>query len=1233
MPDFIDLAKYVVEFFDPADDSDIMAAFQPWLDNPSGPNVPLDQIFNLLHQEFGRDEVNSLVSDRLRVPADVSEVGHEHNLIKRISSDQSGVPQVVTTNFDLLFELGVPQEQVKYHVPLTFPDIAFGTSIAGITYLHGRLADAGGVHHPYVLSSADFGRAYLSEAWATNFIRHLLGRYTVVLVGYQAEDPPIKYLLQGLNHDGNFDRTNLYTFDRGSQLEIEAKWLDRGVTAISYNEHHELWRTLEGWADRADDPRRWRASIISASRRDPKEMAPHERGQVAHVLRTVQGAKLFAESEPLSHPEWVCVMDANVRSAKMSSGYGEGAETFDPLIAFGLDDEMEYNLEAGRQQLSNFDNLLVWRAGDDNPHEFHRIGERQVDGYEATPIRLGHLIAWIGKSIESPVLAWWAIRQNGLHPRLLRFIDVRMSHSKGMHQKARHVWNLILEIHRDHRNRFWDSGWFDLKKRIADEGWTASVIREFRCVTAPRVDMQRPLGLAASKPPDANWNNTTLHDLGRFKVLIAEHWNNDLEIPDSKIPEIFGIIGVHFDTASGLLSDLEVEYFSTPTCYPDRENDGNKGLNDAPKIFILFIQMLDRMAEKWPKLLHAFVMSWREPDKFFYRKLKFYALSKAEVFGEDEVINAINSYSREAFWDPTIARELLFLLVDRWSEISSIGRNQLIDRILDGPEQLSHQSIDDYNQFRKKYAARYARYLVLNGCSISEEHDCRLNKIIEGLSHWSDGLAESVVAVRGMRSGWVNTDETPDEILDLPVNMVLARAKDDLKRDFGSFIDKRPFTGLVKTNPRKALSALTIAARGGEYHRAFWVAIINNMPEDIPSRLKCVFLHRLARLPNDVIVQIQHEIGSWLRQNFAAVIEFDASLGWLLYDHIIDGILSGGAKSTKSSLGDIKHGGELVEKSRRTLQHAINGSVGKCALALMAAVPQGINTEDALIPEAFKSRIMRLIAAPGEGADHAVSIFMENLNWFLFVDPIWSDEHLIPMLAFDHQCSESAWNGFLHHNEVPISPLAKRIKPLLIRLFPWIENFSWDRELSVVASQWLGWMRLFMPDQPDGLTEREMRRALRSMSEETRSRFIFWLGRVGQGNDNGWNEYVIPFVNNVWPRDRKYRTSTATRAWVQILENTGNDFSNVFCSLKRFMTPLETNDPLLYRFTDGFGDEEPITKIHPKTTLDLMNTITPLTLTKPSFELSKVLTLIAEIDPKLTTDPRYMRLIDLVERS
>ena len=75
------------------------------------------------------------------------------------------------------------------------------------------------------------------------------------------------------------------------------------------------------------------------------------------------------------------------------------------------------------------------------------------------------------------------------------------------------------------------------------------------------------------------------------------------------------------------------------------------------------------------------------------------------------------------------------------------------------------------------------------------------------------------------------------------------------------------------------------------------------------------------------------------------------------------------------------------------------------------------------------------------------------------------------------------------------------------------------------------------------------------------------------------------------------------------------------------------NDHPFYRFTEEFNDEQPIATQFPEVTLDLMNRATPQVLTNPSYELTKVLAMIAEAEPSLTADPRYLRLIDLVERS
>lgn len=1232
MPDFVELTKHVVEFFDPPDDSPVMSAFRPWLTGSSATNIPLDQIFNLLHQEYGKDEVNAIVTELLAVAPSAGGVGRQHDLIKRISSSQSGLPQIVTTNFDRLFEGGSPGKQVPIHMPPAFPDINFGSTIAGIAYLHGRLVDESSEHHPYVLSSADFGRAYLSEGWATNFMRNLLERYTVVLVGYQAEDPPVKYLLQGLNHDGQYDRSRLYAFDRGLPEEIEAKWRDRGVTAIAYADHPNLWQTMEAWADRADDPRAWRSSVVALAQHDPKSLDPHERGQVAHVLRSAPGARLFADAAPVPHAEWICVLDANVRSAKLSSGYGNHSETFDPAAVYGLDDDHPSGYVGNNQLLGN-DNLLIWRQTDDNPSDFHRLGGRQVEGFESTPLRLGHLISWIGKSVDSPVLCWWAIRQSGLHPRLLQQIEWNLEQRKDLSDRARHIWNLIIEHHRDPRNRQWNGDWFDLKRRVSSEGWTASVLREFRRISMPRIEIKRPFGLHESKPVSSTWSDIRLRELGEFEVKFLDRHNDSLEVPHEALPEVFRIMEEQLLTASGLLSDIGTKFFRSATCYPKRNVVGKASSSESAETLNWFVSLFDQLVNLCPGLAHANAAAWPSTDRYFFRKLKLYAFSKGAAFRADYVADALLAFDQEAFWDSDVRRELLFLLEDRWDELPVVKRDQLTDRILTGPDRPAHWSDGDFGAHRDQLAARYARYLELKGCALKEDCSARLAAIMHGTEGWNDAGARSIVTEWGSQSGFIGTDDAPDSIINIPVNEIIVRAKEDLGRDFGSFTEKRPFTGLVKISPRRALAALTAAGRTGDYPEEFWAAMLRELPADISPRLRRTFLQRLARIPYPSVYELRYALGRWLEQNLVKVMAFDKNLVWVVFDHVLNGIFEGSRGSGEAGVEEATKEGSLNSRSERTYAQAINSPLGMCTEALLDTMPGEGQEAGSLIPSQVKSRLERLFDARDHGSDYAVSIAMRQTDWLMHIDPEWSKEHLIPKLFLDNEAFKAAWSGFLHGRRVPSPLLAEILKPQLLELFPWRPELAEESDLLEVAAQWLGFMRVFRPDTPSGLTKREMRALIRAMPGDTRNRLIAWLGAVGQANDDGWTRHVIPFIREEWPRERRYRTSTSMSAWIGLLDDTGDKFPEVYESVKKFLVPVETSDHPFYRFIrDGEG-QKTITARFPEQTLDLIDRATPQILLRPSYELPKILALIAEVDAGLVADQRYRRLMDLIERS
>ena len=94
----------------------------------------------------------------------------------------------------------------------------------GIVYLHGKVTSdyQGAKGDGFVLSSPQFGQAYLSEGWATSFFREIIDRYVVVFVGYAADDPPVHYLLEGLNRQLN--ERQVYAFQAGNADDAASKW-------------------------------------------------------------------------------------------------------------------------------------------------------------------------------------------------------------------------------------------------------------------------------------------------------------------------------------------------------------------------------------------------------------------------------------------------------------------------------------------------------------------------------------------------------------------------------------------------------------------------------------------------------------------------------------------------------------------------------------------------------------------------------------------------------------------------------------------------------------------------------------------------------------------------------------------------------------------------------------------------------------------------------------------------
>jgi hypothetical protein len=227
-------------------------------------------------ERFNKDSTsgqNSRRSDYLQnIIAPMLNGASHHDIHKalielaRRGRDKNGkyITAIATTNFDRLLEdaakeLGVELESYSLgEIPT--PEPPEYEDFSGIFHIHGVLNDDGSQRiNKLILTDRDFGEWYLRKKNIPDFIYDVARNYSWVLVGYRANDPPMRYLLNAIANDRHRHKEiqKRYVFlasDEASAVE-RADWEARDITPIVYDvkegpedKHIVLVDTLMRWA-------------------------------------------------------------------------------------------------------------------------------------------------------------------------------------------------------------------------------------------------------------------------------------------------------------------------------------------------------------------------------------------------------------------------------------------------------------------------------------------------------------------------------------------------------------------------------------------------------------------------------------------------------------------------------------------------------------------------------------------------------------------------------------------------------------------------------------------------------------------------------------------------------------------------------------------------------------------------------------------------------------------------
>lgn len=213
---------------------------------PADPEKPIkfDEVMGELNEVRG--DVHARVSARLRTTTKPNQ--YHHDLIRLISGT-GRTPRIITTNFDLLFETAAEEAGLSL-VTYLAPALPLGNDFSGLVHLHGPIEPT--PEQRMVLTDRDFGQAYITEGWATQFLTRVFEKYVTLFIGYSADDTVLRYLTRALPTAG---KTKFAFYSAADGENAVSKWTHLDVTPIQYpvvddNKHRALEAFLTSWRQR-----------------------------------------------------------------------------------------------------------------------------------------------------------------------------------------------------------------------------------------------------------------------------------------------------------------------------------------------------------------------------------------------------------------------------------------------------------------------------------------------------------------------------------------------------------------------------------------------------------------------------------------------------------------------------------------------------------------------------------------------------------------------------------------------------------------------------------------------------------------------------------------------------------------------------------------------------------------------------------------------------------------------
>ena len=1230
MPDFCGLAKTVLSELGETEDSESRKVLNRLID-PGDDMVVLglnsvDRVFGLLERTFDVKAIHAAVAKALtpKKTVDLS----AHKILLRLATTPQSKVQLVTTNFDRLFE--ECYHDLTVHEPPRLPKPSRYDDLDGIVYLHGRVNESytGASGTGFILSGSDFGHAYLSEGWATEFFREIVRGYIVVFVGYSADDPPIHYLLEGL-HRNSESSNRLFSFQAEDSEESIGRWRHKGVDAIGYsplNGHRALWDTLEEWAVRADGPGAWRQSILKLALAGPQTLQPHQRGQVAHIVSTNEGAREFAQHVPPA--EWLCVFDSSLRHASLNqSSFDLDKAVADPFTLYGIDSDPPHQRWSDSQSESQVHSSGLWDAfsltdldrQSFSDEDFPSIRGGRSREILPLPKRLACLVSWVGRVANSTTTVWWAARQVSVHSQVCHHVRWSLEHEPGKFTEVTTTaWKYLLEAWKVPQQMH-ESDLYRLKREIDRQGWNSWTLREFVSVVRPFVTASSA-NMGQATPPAQKDSELKVRDLIRLEVCYPKL--GDIPIPDEWLERAISGLRANLEIAVQLSDEIDdMRRFLVCPFEPDPSPDISRhARTDGVSGYVLrFADLFGRLARLDKKKAKRELLAWPTNDDSIFSRLRIWAAGNHKLVTPHAFATTVLELSDEAFWNGYHQRDLLLALAERWQEIPEKSRKRIEKRLLNGPVRTQHEDEATYKNFAVWETLDRLQWLADRGCTFTFDLAEEIAKRQSLCPEWRPSFANKAADSREIRGGWIRTNTEHSALTRAPIETVLDKARELSGRsDRNVLEDCDPFTGLCAERPVRAYLALAHAARLQKYPAWAWRAFLGSgiRQQDQP-KMSAAIAERSLRFPPGTFLQLLHEVTTWLRGASESITrEYPESFDKLI-TRIID-VLEQNPSEGQSAVTGTGNGREW------SLQ-AINSLPGHATIAILEDSRIESFRDKSDLPAHVLSQLARLLSLSGDARRYAIVILSRQLRWMHQRVAVWTERNLLSILATPRSEDRDAfWGGFLQNPSVD-RDLFLRLKPGLIEIIKDKEKQDEDHLQSLAGLLTLGWNNS-SKNEEQLVSNVEFRELLLRGREGFRFHVLWHFGsRIDHQDETVRKEWLgraKEFFYTVWPRQKSVKSPAMTGQLCELLLLNSDCLSELAPAVLPFLTKITRGSTFDLYLPSIAG----IVALHGEILLEVLHTVLSSSVVDWPYGAADVLDRIGESNADLLSDTRLQRL-------